>query len=146
VSCKNGQNDPSDPSAPAEYGPIEGNISKPDWKVSEDYDMSSSMTAIVKVEKLNGQTVYDKIANDKEAILAGFAGEECLGIAQADSLTGFFFLYLCEPTKEEVITLKYYSSVYKNIFVDSYAFSFVNDDKKGSVKEPYLPSLWAIKK
>ena len=143
VSCQNGQNDPD---APAEYGQIEGNIAKPEWTAVAYNDMTSSMVAIVKVEKLNNQALYDKSAHDKEAILAAFAGEECLGIAEADSVSGFFFLYICAPTQEQTIQLRYYSSVYKNIFVDKDSFSFVNDAMKGTPKEPYIPSLWAIKK
>ena len=143
VSCQNGQNDPD---APAEYGQIEGNIAKPEWTAVAYNDMTSSMVAIVKVEKLNNQALYDKIAHDKEAILAAFAGEECLGIAEADSVSGFFLLYICAPTQEQTIQLRYYSSVYKNIFVDKDSFSFVNDAMKGTPKEPYIPSLWAIKK
>ena len=143
VACQNGQNDPD---APAEYGSIAGNLPKPEWTAVADYDMTASMTAVVKVEKLNNQEMYDKIANDREALLAAFAGEECLGVAQPDSATGFFFLYICAPTQEQTIQLRYYSSVYKNIFVDKDSFSFVNDAMKGTLKEPYIPSLWAIKK
>lgn len=142
VACQNGQNDPSEP---AQHGPIEGNIAKPEWTAVADYDMTSSMVAIVKVEKLNGQAVYDKIADDKEALLAAFAGGECLGIAQPDSATGFFFLYICAPTQAETIQLHYYSAVYKNIFIDQDGFSFVNDAQKGAPKAPYVPSLWAVK-
>ena len=142
ISCKNGQNDPD---APAEHGPIAGNLPKPEWTAVADYYMTSSMVAIVKVEKLNNQEMYDQIATDKEALLAAFAGEECLGIAQPDSDTGYFFLYICAPTQAETIQLHYYSAVYKNIFIDQDGFSFVNDAQKGSVKDPYIPSLWAVK-
>ncbi len=142
VACKNGQNDPDDP---AEYEPIAGNLPKPEWTAVADYDMTSSMTAVVKVENLNNQEMYDQIATDKEALLAAFAGGECLGIAQPDSATGFFFLYICAPTQAETIQLHYYSAVYKNIFIDQDGFSFVNDAQKGSVKDPYIPSLWAVK-
>ena len=142
VACQNGQNDPD---APAEYGPIAGNLPKPEWTAVADYDMTASMTAVVKVEKLNNQEMYDKIANDREALLAAFAGEECLGIAQPDSATGFFFLYICAPTQAETIQLHYYSAVYKNIFIDQDDFSFVNDAQKGALKAPYVPSLWAVK-
>ena len=79
VACKNGQNAPD---APAEYEPIAGNLPKPEWTAVADYDMTASMTAVVKVEKLNNQEMYDKIANDREALLAAFAGEECLGVAK----------------------------------------------------------------
>ena len=142
VACQNGQNAPD---APAEYGPIAGNLPKPEWTAVADYDMTASMTAVVKVEKLNNQEMYDKIANDREALLAAFAGEECLGVAKPDSLTGYFFLYICEPTQAKTIQLHYYSAVYKNIFIDQDGFSFVNDAQKGAPKAPYVPSLWAVK-
>ena len=142
ISCKNGQNAPDDP---AENEPIAGNLPKPEWTAVADYDMTASMVAIVQVEKLNNQEMYDKIANDREALLAAFAGEECLGIAQPDSATGLFFLYICAPTQAQTIRLHYYSAVYKNIFIDQDGFSFVNDAQKGSVKDPYIPSLWAVK-
>ena len=143
VSCKNGQNDPD---APAEYGPIEGNLPTPEWTAVADYDMTSSMVAIVKVENLNNRVMYDQIATDKEALLAAFAGEECLGVAQPDSVTGYFFLYICSPSKEDTIRLKYYSAMYKNIFVDKNEFLFGNDALKGTLKDPYLPSFWAVKR
>ena len=142
VACNNNQNDPN---APSEYGPIAGNLPKPEWTAVADYDMTSSMTAIVKVENLNNRVMYDQIATDKEALLAAFAGEECLGVAQPDSVTGYFFLYICAPTQEDTIRLKYYSAMYKNIFVDKNEFLFVNDALKGLVKDPYIPSLWAVK-
>ena len=142
VACNNNQNDPN---APSEYGPIEGNLPKPEWTAVADYDMTASMVAIVKVENLNNRVIYDQIATDKEALLAAFAGEECLGVAQPDSVTGYFFLYICSPSNEDTIRLKYYSAMYKNIFVDKNEFLFVNDALKGSVKDPYIPSLWAVK-
>ena len=114
ISCKNGQNDPN---APAEYGPIAGNLPKPEWTAVADYDMTSSMVAIVKVENLNNRVIYDQIATDN----------------------------ICSPSKEDTIRLKYYSAMYKNIFVDKNEFLFVNDALKGSVKEPYIPSFWALK-
>ena len=44
VACQNGQNAPD---APAEYGPIAGNLPKPEWTAVADYDMTASMTAVV---------------------------------------------------------------------------------------------------
>ena len=110
-----------------------GNAARPTWTVSEDYDYSSSMTAVIAVQKLNGIIVNDSVVN-KDDLLAAFVGEECRGIATYDG--GLFYLFIAGPG--ESVTLRYYSTRYTNLFVTE-PISFINDAQLGTTAEPYKP-------
>ena len=43
------------------------------------------------------------------------------------------------------VTLRYYSTHYKNLFVAADAFTFKNDDRLGTVAEPFIP-IFAVEK
>ena len=116
-----------------------GNVARPTWTVSEDYDYSSSMTAVITIETLNGQILNDSIVN-KDDLLAAFIGEECRGIATYDS--GLFYLYVAGPG--ETVTLQFWSAHYKNLFAAE-PIPFVNDTQLGSTAEPYKPN-WVVAK
>ena len=118
---------------------LNGDVARPTWTVQEDYDYTSSMTAVIKVEKLNDQTVNDSVVNDSD-LLAAFIGEECRGIATYDS--GLFYLYIAGPG--EAVTLRYWSAHYKNLFAAE-PIPFVNDTQVGSTAEPYKPN-WVVAK
>ena len=116
-----------------------GNVARPTWTVSEGYDYSSSMTAVITIETLNGQILNDSIVN-KDDLLAAFIGEECRGIATYDS--GLFYLYVAGPG--ETVTLQFWSAHYKNLFAAE-PIPFVNDTQLGSTAEPYKPN-WVVAK
>ena len=116
---------------------------RPTWTVPEAPDMTSSMTAVIKVD-LKAQ-YPDQAADfvlDANDLLAAFQGETCLGIA--DLQDGLFYLYIA-GVNDEPITLRYYSAHYKNQFEAKDAFPFVNDDHLGTVAAPYIPAFVVIK-
>ena len=124
-----------------------GNMESPSWSAKADYDYSSSMTAVVKVD-LAAQ-YPDKAAdfqlNDKD-LLAAFSGEECLGVASPQD--GLFFLYISLPADNsdiigQTVALRYYSVFYTNIFEAADAFTFQSDGIQGSAANPFVPT-WAL--
>ena len=102
----------------------------PNWAVTVENDMSTSMTAIVKVSFAQG-----------EGSLAAFIGEECCGIGQYKSEYGLYWLYM-SPASEGAtdIELRFYSPELKRIFVAEELIPFHNDTQLGSVAAPYTPS------
>lgn len=130
---------------------LSGNVARPTWTAPADYDMTSSMTAVIKVATLNGQIVNDSIVNDDD-LLAAFSGETCLGVAVPDD--GLFFLYIAGLSSDsdsglssvsEAVTLRYYSAHYKNLFEAKDAFPYVSDSNQGSADTPFLPAFVVIK-
>ena len=126
---------------------------RPTWTVPEAPDMTSSMTAVIKVD-LKAQ-YPDQAADfvlDANDLLAAFQGETCLGIAEPHD--GLFYLYIASPTSSSasgltgeagLISLRYYSAHYKNLFEAKDAFPFVNDDHLGTVAEPLIPTFVVVK-
>ena len=136
TACKgNGKNEPST---------LISDKEKPSWTAPvDDYDMSSSMTATVKVDLTIN---YPKLIKDAERsigegdLLAAFAGNKCIGVTTPQE--GLFFLYITPPAEADaVITLHYYSSILKNLFVAEETFTFANDTQLGSYTEPYTPTF-----
>ena len=123
-----------------------GNVSKPVWVAPADYDYSSSMTAVVKVDiaAQYPDKASDFVLKDGD-LLAAFSGGTCLGVASPQ--TGVFYLYVADPaslsSKEGAVkvSLRYYSAHYKNLFVAKDAFVFKNDDHLGSVADPFIPKF-----
>ena len=131
---------------PKEPDSIIGTTERPAWTNPEDYDMSSSMTAIVQVDLSATYTAeqlaaanYAQTAND---LLAAFSGDQCLGVAE--QVDGLFFLYITTPEDGGNVTLKHYSSVLKNIFT-AQPVPFRNDTQLGTVGEPYSPEWTVVK-
>ena len=118
-----------------------GNVARPEWVAPEDYDYTSSMTAVIRVD-LKEQ--YPDAAKDFELkdddLLAAFIGDECRGIATYDS--GLFYLYIAGPG--ETVTLRYWSAQYTNLFAAE-PISFVNDVQLGSTADPYKPHFVVAK-
>ena len=108
-----------------------GDVARPTWTVPEDYDYTSSMTAVISM---------DSLVTSSEDLLAAFIGDECRGIATYDS--GLFYLYIAGPG--ESVTLRYWSAHYKNLFATE-PIPFVNDTQLGSTAEPYKPN-WVVAK
>jgi len=102
----------------------------PDWKAPDSYDITSSMTAIVKV---------DVASANEDDLLAAFSEENCVGLTRPQS--GLCFLFISGPAKS--IQLRFYSGEHKLIYTARQTFPFVNDGHLGSVSEPYTPT-WDI--
>lgn len=146
VGCKD-QNPPVNPDDPKNT-PIHGNVAAPAWAAPAEYDMSSSMTVIAKVDlsvyyaaQLDTAN-YQLMDND---LLAAFAGNECLGVVKP--VNGKFYLYICAPsvgnqqTASVPVVIRYYSHSLRNVFVSVDNFLFMNDATKGSADQPYVPQL-----
>ena len=127
-----------------------GKVERPTWTAPSDYDYTSSMTAVVKVD-LKAQypeTASDFVLDDND-LIAAFSGETCLGVASPND--GLFFLYIAYPSSLQrgdggrLVTLRYYSAHYKNLFEAKDAFPFVNDDHLGTIAEPLAPAFVVVK-
>jgi len=133
--------EPEDPTTP-QTQPQQTLVSdkaRPSWNAPQEYDYTSSMTAIVRVD-LKAQ--YPELAKDfkltENDLLAAFSGTTCLGTA-TPSEEDLFFLYVVST--EGNVTLRYYSGQYKNIFEAKDAFPYRNDTQLGNVAEPFVPAF-----
>ena len=120
----------------AEPNPMFGNITDPAWSVSTDYDYTTSMTAVISVS-LQGRDSLWTI--DTADCVAAFVGDECVGLAKPTG--SLFFLFIVPPQHADTgnpITLRYYSSYYRNIFRSDTVFSFSNGSQQGTVSNPFL--------
>lgn len=123
---------------------LTANETRPTWVAPDEYDYTSSMTAVIRVnltEQYPAEAA-DFAVNDDD-LLGAFIGEECVGTAVLQD--GLFFLYVAgpkEPTEgEQMVSLKYWSKQYTNIFEAANAFVFVNDGNQGTVAAPFVPAL-----
>ena len=132
VSCKK---DSKDEPSPAPQS-ITGNVSTPSWAVSDDYDMTSSMTVIASVDL--SLTYADQVQSTGWTVEA-FDGNQCIGMAKPSE--GLFYLYVTAPSNGSEVTLKYYSAKLKNLFEHKDAFPYLNDKCLGTVAEPYIPAF-----
>lgn len=123
---------------------------RPTWTAPSDYDYTSSMTAVIQVD-LTAQypdIAKDFVLNDND-LLAAFSGETCLGTASPQD--DLFFLYIASPSSLQgedggrLVTLRYYSAHYKNLFEAKDAFPYVSDSNQGSVDTPFLPAFVVAK-
>lgn len=137
-----------DKNAPESFN---GNVSRPTWTAPEVSDLTSSMTAVVKVD-LKAQypeTAADWTRSDDD-LLAAFSGETCLGVAEWVSDAEAYWLYIADLSSLQggdggrLITLRYYSAHYKNLFEAKDAFPFKNDDILGTIADPYIPALVVV--
>ena len=125
--CKDKEEEPVDPYV------TPGNTPNPNWVITGDNDMSSSMTSIVKVSFAKS-----------EGILAAFIGNECRGIATYKADYDLYWLYI-SPAAEGGgnVRLRFYSLELKRIFEATSTFPFRNDSSLGYITEPYTPE-WKV--
>ena len=142
---KNSDNEPAAPQPqPVQPTTLYGTIEQPDWTASSSYDLASSMTAVVSVDlKAQFPTLATDFVIDENDLLAAYAGDICMGVIDPDA--DLFFLYVAAPATgaPAVVTLRYYSAHYKNIFYAKDAFPFRNDTQLGTVNAPYSPT-WIV--
>lgn len=119
---------------------------RPTWTTPDKQDMTSSMTAVIKIDLKTQYPVLasDFVLNDND-LIAAYSGETCLGTASPKD--GLFFLYVGAPVgvTPSSVTLKYYSAYYKNIFEAKDAFPFVTDGIIGKISKPFVPTLVVVK-
>ena len=143
TGCKS-KNEPVQPVDP-QTETIVGNVSKPDWTSPSEYDLMSSMTAIVKVD-LSQSFTTEQLADWQPAaddMLAAFDGTTCLGMTTPQD--GLFFLFISAPQEGNEVLLKYYSTAVKNIFTATEPVPYKNNTRLGTVSDPYKPK-WAVAK
>jgi len=119
------------------------NIAKPNWTAPAKYDYNSSMTAIVRIsfDEQYPELAVDYQLNEND-LLAAFIDGTCVGVATPDTEKGLFFLYITGLDSDSgMVTLKYYSTHYKNLFAAKFAFEFQNNAMLGTVAEPYVPGF-----
>ena len=138
AGCKS-KEEPADPTPeqPKTEDPFvtPGNTENPNWVLTVENDMTSSMTAIVKVS-------FAKSAGT----LAAFMGNECCGVANYKAEDDLYWLYISPATEAGGdVQLRFYSPELKRIFQAKATFPFRNDDHLGSVAEPYTPE-WEVAK
>ena len=128
TGCKDKNNEPVDPTVP-------GTTENPNWAVTVDNDMTSSMTAVVKVSFAS-----------QSGTLAAFIGNDCCAIATYDADLKLYWLYI-SPASEQGgnVQLRFYSPDEKRIFDATSTFPFRNDTQLGTVASPHTPS-WTVAK
>ena len=105
----------------------------PNWVITVENDMTSSMTAVVKVSFAQS-----------EGILAAFIGSDCCGVTTPENYNeGRYNLYISPSAQGEDIQLKFYSPDLKRIFVAKQTFKYINNDRLGSPDSPYTPD-WKV--
>ena len=113
----------------------------PNWALTVENDMTSSMTAVVKV-----------FFASQPGTLAAFIGNDCCGIAEYKAEYGLYWLYI-SPTKAMTndqsqttnVVLRFYSPDLKRIFVAKDTFQYTNNGCLGSPSAPYPPE-WTVDK
>lgn len=116
------------------------NLSAPHWVVDTNYDYSSSMTAVVEVDlSLAYPQIGDSWHIDSSDMVGAFCGGQCVGVARPSGTLFFVYITPPSPGNSEPVTLRYYSSVLKNIFYGDVAFPFYNGDRQGTVNNPLRP-------
>ena len=120
----------------------------PTWAVAANYDMTASMSAIVKVDL---SLTYPKQITDPEQsiaqndLLAAFAGDQCVGVTSP--VNGLFFLYIVGNAADQTeLTLQYYSAILKNTFIAKQTLTFKNDAQEGTVNNPIVPEFVVLQK
>ena len=112
-----------------------GDTPNPNWELTVENDLMSSMTVIVKVSFA-----------EKEGILAAFIGDDCCGVTTSENYNeGRYNLYISPSEQGEDVQLKFYSPDLKRIFVAKKTFKYVNNDRLGSPSNPYTPE-WTVAK
>ena len=136
AGCK-GKDEPVEPTPeqPQTEDPFvtPGNTEDPHWVRTVENDMSSSMTAIVKVSFAA-----------QPGTLAAFMGNDCCGVAEYKADYGLYWLYISPAADANAnVQLRFYSPELKRIFDATSTFPFRNDTQLGSITEPYTPE-WAV--
>lgn len=110
-----------------------GKVENPNWEITVDNELPSSLTALVKVS-----------FTEKEGTLAAFIGNECCGIAEYKAEYGLYWLYVSPASEDDgEVQLRFYSPELKRIFVATTTFPYSNATHLGTVSQPYTPE-WKV--
>lgn len=126
---------------------IKGTVETPAWADPTEYDMTSSMTPVVKVDltlTYPAEAAADGWERAAGDMLAAFAGDNCLGVdTLTPDRTDLFYLYVAGLNSGETgeFRLRYYSTKLKNIFDSKQTIQFKNNEPLGTVSDPYTPEF-----
>ncbi len=111
------------------------NTPRPEWKENMDEESYKSMTAIIRLPE-----VLRPYADATDMISVA-AGETIVGVASPwDEQPDSYIIRIADPHTTGVLTLRYYSVKLTRIYTAELV-SFVNDDRVGSIDEPFVPEL-----
>lgn len=112
-----------------------GDTPNPNWALTVENEMTSSMTAVVKIS-----------FTQQEGVLAAFIGEDCCGVTSSENFSeGRYNLFISPSAKGEEVQLRFYAPDLKRIFVATETFTFVHDGRLGTISAPYTPE-WKVAK
>ena len=136
VGCKDKKDEPNN---------LIGHVEKPNWEAVADYDLTSSMTAVVQVDLslsfTQEQLQSAKYQPSQDDILAVFAENECLGVGVKDG--DLWHIYIAPSTRftPTSLVLRYYSASLKNLFTGDKLITYQNDTQLGTMDNPYQPTF-----
>ncbi len=114
----------------------------PSWKAIDTSDLESSMTITGVIPSSLQENA------DTTDLVAAFSGNECWGVTTLQMINGtpYFFLYINRPLSasnevETTLTLRYYCTKTRYMYVKKDAVTFTVDGHLGTVEEPYLPTF-----
>ena len=136
VGCKDKKDEPNS---------LIGNIEKPDWVAITDYDLTSSMTAVIRVDlSLSFPEEQLRAANyqpSEDDMLAVY--DEKTVLSRGTKRGWVWYVYSAAPIDKTPsnVTLRYYSASLKNIFVSKELIPYKNDTQLGTTDDPYTPTF-----
>lgn len=136
VGCKDKKDEPNS---------LIGKVEKPAWMAISDYDLTSSMTAVIQVDLLlsfpEEQLQAAKYQPSADDMLAVFADGECLGVGEKRGAV--WYVYIASPMDKTPSTavLRYYSASLKNIFIGDELITYKNDTQLGTTDAPHTPTF-----
>ena len=114
----------------------------PKWSVTNSNAYECSMSAIVVLP--SALLTYESDTDE----LAVFCGDECRGVAKrikVDSKTSVWMLLIYgKGNDNELLYFKYYSSHNKFMYKDTSYITFEEDEKYGTVDNPFILSMQKI--
>ncbi len=113
----------------------------PSWQPYDTSDLEGSMTITGKLPSSLQSTA------DTADLIGAFSGDKCWGVTKIQMIDGqpYFFLYINRPRiayyadEETNLTLRYYCTGTRFIYVLKDAVVFSVDGHIGTIKEPYVP-------
>ena len=109
-----------------------GTVADPQWVVTVETDLNSSMTVVAKVT-----------LGDNNGTLAAFIGDDCCGVAKAQDEDGLYLLFISPSESGNTITFKFYSPAQKHIYTANETMTYVADGHEGTVAAPFTPT-WTV--
>lgn len=114
---------------------------RPAWAAVDTTDLESTMTITGVLPTTLASTA------DSTDMVAAFAGNDCWGVTHIRYVNdqAYFFLFVNRPRSNAdsfpLLTLRYYSTKTRYIYVEKNVCNFAVDAIEGTVEEPLSPSF-----